>query len=110
MEAHCEQLSEECILRHQKQDEMNVKINDIHDALLGTALSLEPSIKQKVNEIYTERKNFKKWIAGSIITVVVFIFTLGMVYEKFNSFKKSLDDLTIRVQSLEHIERGGYNR
>lgn len=102
-----EHLSEECIIRHQKQDELNQQIRDIHDALLGTALSSEPSIKEKVNEIYDERKAFRKWIAGSILTIIVFIFSLGGIYERFNSIKRTIDDLTTRVQHLENLHHQG---
>lgn len=107
---HHEHLSEECIIRHQKQDELNQQIKDIHDALLGTALSTEPSIKEKVNEIYDERKTVKKWVAGSLLTIVVFIFSLGSIYERFNSIKRTIDDLTIRIQHLENLHhQGGFN-
>ena len=76
MQAHECGLSEECSQRHARQDELNNQIRDIHDALLGTALSNEPSIKEKVSEMYDERKAVKKWLAGTAVSIVVFITVL----------------------------------
>ena len=68
------------------------------------------SIKEKVNEIYDESKTVKKWVAGSLLTIVVFIFSLGSIYERFNSIKRTIDDLTIRIQHLENLHhQGGFN-
>ena len=105
MQAHECGLSEECSQRHARQDELNNQIRDIHDALLGTALSNEPSIKEKVSEMYDERKAVKKWLAGTAVSIVVFIFTLGVIYEKFNHLTADLDHITTRINALENAHR-----
>lgn len=97
----CNYVSPECQLRHQAQDELAKQIKDIHDALLGTPLSKNPSIKQKVDEIYGERAEFRQWLFGTLITVIIFIFTLGMIYEKFNHVQNELTQLSDRVKILE---------
>lgn len=97
--------TEECTLRHKLQDELNNQIKDIHDALLGTPLSKEPSIKEKVSEMYKERTDLKKWFVGSIVTIIAFIFTLGITYERIQHLSHDVEELTKRVQSLEHVYR-----
>lgn len=80
---------------------MNKQIKDIHDALLGTPLSKIPSIKQKVDEIYGDRTFFRKWLAGTLITIIIFIFSLGMVYNEFKHVQSELTQLSDRVKILE---------
>ena len=95
-------ISAECELRHRAQDEINKQIKDIHDALLGTPLSKVPSIKQKVDEIYGDRTVVRNWLAGTLITIIIFIFTLGMVYNEFKHVQVELTNLSDRVKILEH--------
>lgn len=97
----CGLISPECELRHRTQDEINKQIKDIHDALLGTPLSKVPSIKQKVDEIYGDRAEVRKWLAGTVVTIIIFIFTLGMIYEKFNHVQTEITNLAERVKVLE---------
>ena len=94
-------ISTECELRHRAQDEINKQIKDMHDALLGTPLSKVPSIKQKVDEIYSDRSFIRKWLAGTLITIICFIFTLGMVYNEFKHVQAELTNLNDRVKILE---------
>ena len=94
-------ISAECELRHRAQDEINKQIKDIHDALLGTPLSKVPSIKQKVFVIDGARTEIRKWLAGTLITIIIFIFTLGMVYNEFSHVKTELTQLSDRVKALE---------
>lgn len=94
-------ISAECELRHRAQDEINKQIKDIHDALLGTPLSKVPSIKQKVDEIYGDRTFVRKWLAGTLVTIIIFIFTLGMVYNEFKHVQNELTQLSDRVKILE---------
>lgn len=94
-------ISPECELRHRAQDEINKQIKDIHDALLGTPLSKVPSIKQKVDEIYGDRTFVRKWLAGTLVTIIIFIFTLGMVYNEFKHVQNELTQLSDRVKILE---------
>lgn len=94
-------ISAECELRHRAQDEINKQIKDIHDALLGTPLSKVPSIKQKVDEIYGDRTEIRRWLTGTLITIIIFIFTLGMVYNEFLHVQAELSQLNERVYALE---------
>lgn len=94
-------ISAECELRHRMQDEINKQIKDIHDAILGTPLSKMPSIKQKVDEIYEERNGLRKWIAGTLLTIVIFIFSLGVLYAEFKHVQDEITNLSERVKILE---------
>lgn len=94
-------ISAECELRHRMQDEINKQIKDIHDAILGTPLSKMPSIKQKVDEIYEERNRLHKWVAGTLVSIVVFIFTLGVLFAEFKHVQDEITNLNERVKILE---------
>jgi len=94
-------LHEDCRIRHMKQDETDKKTNEIYEALIGTPASDEKSLKDKINIMFDSYVLVKNLIIASFVSTIIFIFTLGIMFERFSSLVTDVNNLKSRVLQLE---------
>lgn len=92
---------EDCRIRHLKQDEINKKTDEIYEALIGTPTSDDKSLKDKINIMFDSYIMVKNLIIASLVSTIVFIFTLGIMFEKFNSLVVDVNNLKDRLIQIE---------
>ena len=91
--------TEECILRHKRQDEVEDKINQIHEIICG-GLHPEQSLSTKVNEMWKENQSVKNFIKGCIVSLIVLIFWCGYQFATLQSCVNKLEKLEVKFESL----------
>lgn len=93
------QFSHECILRHQRQDEVEEKINQIHEIICG-GLHPEQSLSTKVNEMWKENQSVKNFVKGCIVSLIVLIFWCGYQFATLQHCVNKLEQLEVKFESL----------
>ena len=91
-------ISQECILRHKRQDETDAKINQIYDIICG-GLHPEQSLSTKVNEMYEANNSFKSFIKGCILSLVVLVFWCGYQFAVLQHCVTKLEKLEARIEN-----------
>ena len=91
--------TDECILRHKRQDEVEEKINQIHEIICG-GLHPEQSLSTKVNEMWKENQSVKNFIKGCIVSLVVLIFWCGYQFAILQGCISKLEKLEVKLESI----------
>lgn len=93
------QFSPECALRHQRQDEVEEKINQIHEIICG-GLHPEQSLSTKVNEMWKENQSVKNFVKGCIVSLIVLIFWCGYQFATLQHCVNKLEQLEVKFESF----------
>lgn len=95
----CNNTSEECILRHKRQDETEKKIDEMYEIICG-GIHPEDSLSTKVNEMWKENQSVKNFIKGCVVSLVVLIFWCGYQFAILQNCVAKLSVLEAKIESI----------
>ena len=95
----CKGNTEDCFLRHKRQDDTEKKINEMYDIICG-GIHPENSLSTKVNEMLNENKSVKNFIKSCIVSLVILIFWCGYQYAVLHNCEQKIDKLETRIESI----------
>lgn len=103
-EHQCNEHSQECILRHEAQNESKEQIKEMYKIICG-GTEPENSMKTKVDVLFIERHERRafnqKLILAFALAVVSFIFWCGRISAVIQEHSQRLDKMEQRIESIK---------
>lgn len=105
MSGNCkDQVSKECILRHEQQEQIVNDVKEMKEALVGNATHQEDSLVSKVNILIGDmdlRNRVTIWLASIFtLSIIGAIFGAGVFFNRMDNLEKQVAQNTANIDLI----------